>query len=175
MMRVLTPLVILASCWHPPAPGPTSDCSAAIAAFASADPARFRPLPASCTLDDDARTLHSLDTTTRGMLAKRSQAVTIRWFSSDKLPEIHAWIDASGYVVLLDADTPPGTAAAYMTALGKPDHELDDAYRGNTLEGAEKLWLSRGTVVVASPHSHHLVDSGLRASVASRSEWGFRR
>ena len=121
MMRLAVVIALIAGCPAPTPPMPTSDCSAAIAAFASADPAQFRPLPATCTLDDVAHTLHSLDTSTRGMLAKRSEAVTIRWFSSNKLPEIHAWIDARGHVVLLDARTPPGTADAYVKALGKPD------------------------------------------------------
>jgi hypothetical protein len=50
-----------------------------------------------------------------------------------------------------------------MTALGHPDHELDYAYRGNTLEGAEKVWLGRGALVVASPHVKGLLRVGVFA------------
>src|SRR5260221_5361221 len=115
----------------------TSECAAAIAGFASAEPSRLRALPASCTIEDVSLVLHSLDTSTRGMLAKRDDAMTIRWFSSDKLPEIHAWVDASGHVVLLDAQWPPATAEQYLKALGQPDHKLDYQWRGSPLAGGE--------------------------------------
>src|SRR4051812_18610411 len=80
MIRVAFLALVATSCSHPPsAPVHTNDCTAAIAGFASGDAARFRPLPTTCTLADVQRTLRSLDTTTRGTLARRTDAMTIHW------------------------------------------------------------------------------------------------
>lgn len=145
-------LLALAACSHPQRPAmPKSDCIAAIEAFASAEPARLRALPASCTIADVTAALRSLDATSRGMLGKRSAALAVHYFAADQLPEIHAWADADGRVVLLDADRPPGSAAAYTTALGEPDARLDYPWKGSPLAQAEHVWAARGAVVVASP------------------------
>jgi hypothetical protein len=128
----------------------SSECTDAISAFASADPMRIRPLPSGCTLDDVKRTLHSLAAWTRGMLAERKDATIIHWFSSERLPKIRAWVDATDHVILLDADSPPVSADDYAKVLGPPDQKLDYAWRGQTLEQAELVWLARGALVVAS-------------------------
>jgi hypothetical protein len=141
----------------------TTDCAVAITGFASADPARFRALPATCTLADVNRALHPLGSTTVGMLAHRDERMTIHWFSSEKLPEIHAWVDAAGHVVLLDADTPPGTAEAYVAAFGQPEARLDYRYKASVLKQAEMLWLRRGALVVADPGVKGLVRVGVFA------------
>jgi hypothetical protein len=164
MMRFVLVAAVLAGCSHPPRPPmTTSDCAVAIQGFASADPARFRALPRTCTLDDVNRALHPLGSTSVGMLAHRNERMTIHWFSSEKLPEIHAWVDAAGHVVLLDADTPPGSADAYVSALGAPEVRLDYRWHASVLKQAEMLWLGRGTVVVADPGVKGLVRVGVFA------------
>ncbi|HEY1816547.1 MAG TPA: hypothetical protein VGG74_29575 [Kofleriaceae bacterium] len=85
------------------------------------------------------------------MLADRKALMTIKWFSSAKLPKILVWLDARGHIVLLDAVYPPGDAAAYVKALCTPEHRLDYQWRNDVLTGAEMVWPSRGAVVVASP------------------------
>jgi len=157
-------VLALASCSHPPSPPMhTNDCTAAITAFASADPARFRPLPASCTLADVQHALRQLDTTTRGTLAHRNDPMTIHWFASEQLPEIHAWFDPSGHLVLLDADRPPGTLEAFTKAFGPPDHRLDYPWHATTIEKGELLWLARGVVVIQKPEVAGLLRAGIFA------------
>ncbi|HEX4456047.1 MAG TPA: hypothetical protein VH143_34540 [Kofleriaceae bacterium] len=136
---------------------PATACSAAITAFASGDPSQLRPIPATCTLTDAAAVLHSLDTESRGVLADRKALMTIKWFSSAKLPKILAWLDATGHIVLLDAAYPPGAADAFIKSLGPPEHRLDYQWRNDTLPGAEMVWPSRGAVVVASPDVKGLI------------------
>ena len=153
MMRELcVALVILVSCSHPPKPPMSSnDCTDAIAGLASADPARMRPLPATCTVDDVTKTLHSLDTRSFGTLAQRKDRVAIHWFSSERLPKIHAWVDEAGHVLLLDAEWPPAPIEDYVKVLGPHEHTLDYQWRGDPLKDAERVWLGRGVVVVSSP------------------------
>jgi hypothetical protein len=150
MIRVALFALVATSCSHPASPPMhTNDCTAAIAGFASGDAARFHPLPTTCTLADVQRTLRSLDTTTRGTLAHRTNPMTIHWFASERLPEIHAWFDPGGHLVLLDADNPPGSAEAFTAALGPPDHRLDYPWHASTIANGELLWLARGVVVIA--------------------------
>ena len=164
MIRAGFVLVLVASCSHPPTPPKhTNDCTAAITGFASADPARFRPLPAACTLADVQHALRDLHTTTRGSLAHRSDPMTIHWFASERLPEIHAWFDPGGHLVLLDADHPPGAAGDFARALGPPDHRLDYAWHASTLEKGEMLWLARGVVAVENPGVQGLLRVGIFA------------
>jgi len=139
----------------------SADCTDAVAGFASADPTRLRPLPATCTLDDVTKTLHSLDARSRGELAGRT--VAIHWFSSENLPKIHAWVDDTGHVVLLDADWPPGPADAFISALGPPEQKLDYEWRGSPLERAELLWPSRGAVMVSSDQVKGVIRIGVFA------------
>lgn len=159
---------ILIGCGHPPKqtpampssspPPPTApadaaaltECQRAIAGFASADPTRLGPLPASCTVADVSAVLRSRGGTSRGVLGKgRATGLTVHHFASDRLPEIQVWVDASGKVVLIDADGPPGERQAWLDALGAPETMLDYRFRRGALKDAEKLWLSRGIVVIA--------------------------
>ena len=141
----------------------SSECTDAIAGFASGDPARLRPLPASCTLDDVKRTLKSLDASSNGMLAQRKDRVVVHWFSSERLAKIHAWVDEQGHLVLLDAEWPPTAAADYERVLGTPEHKLDYQWRGDVLQQAELVWLTRGAVVVASPNVKGVLRVGIFA------------
>jgi hypothetical protein len=154
-------LVLVASCPHPPPPMPISDCTAAIVAFVSADPARIVPLPSSCTAADVATALHPPDATSLGMLGKRDHRMKLHWFVSGKLARIRAWIDPAGRVVLLDAEWPPAPLEQYIKVLGQPDHRLDYAWSGTVLERGELLWLSRGVVIVASPGVTGIVRAGI--------------
>lgn len=127
-----------------------TDCHAAIEAFASADPAKLRAIPQSCTLADVTAILRSKGASSNGTLGKgRATGLAVHHFASEKLPDIHAWVDPKGHVVLLDADGPPALKAAYLQALGEPESRLDYKWRGAKLAGAEQLWLARGIVVVA--------------------------
>jgi hypothetical protein len=143
-----------------------SECQTAIEAFASADPTRLQALPAGCTLADAEAVLHSLGASSRGMLGSRSTALEIRYFSSPKLAEIHAWIDSAGRVVLLDADRPPASAAEYLAALGEPDARLDYPWHGSPLPGAELVWTKRGAVLVSSSQVTGVVRVGAFAPVS---------
>jgi hypothetical protein len=136
----------------------TNDCSIAIAGFASGDPSQFLPLPASCTLADVGAHLQSLDTATHGELGEASHPTEIRWFSSAALPKILVWFDAAGHVIRLDADMPPsGSVAAYVKALGEPEHRLDYKWRASTLERGELVWLAHGVAMVAAPNGNGLI------------------
>jgi hypothetical protein len=133
-----------------PTPPTTNECRSAIEAFASADPTRLSALPASCTLDDVSAVLRSRGASSNGTLGKgRSTGLLVHHFAADKLPEIHAWVDRKGQVVLLDADRPPAPKADYVKALGEPETRLDYKWRGSKLAGAEQLWLARGILLVA--------------------------
>jgi hypothetical protein len=167
-MRPLVLAAAIAACGHPepstPAnttkpsnpPKPSNpamtmtDCQAAIEAFGSADPTKLRAIPTDCTLADVSAVLRARGGSSNGTLGKgRSSGLSVHHFASDKLAEIHAWVDPKGHVVLLDADQPPGPKAGYLTALGVPEAKLDYRYRGGKLAGAEQLWLARGIVVIA--------------------------
>ena len=149
MRRFLVVVLLLTACSHPKGPAkPMTDCRAAIDAFASADPAKLRALPGTCTLDDVKGALTSLDASSNGMLGKRDHGIEIHYFSSPKLKQIRAWLDPNGIVVLLDTEWPPGADADYLVTLGEPEARLDYMWRGSSHDKAERVWPARGAVVV---------------------------
>lgn len=164
MRRLLASLVFVIGCSHPQRPAMSqSECTLAIEGFASADPARLRGLPTTCTVDDVKAGLHSLDATSRGILASRDKAVTVHYFSSPKLQRIRAWVDdTTGRVLLLDTEWPPVSEDAYKHVLGKPEVSLGYPWHGNEMPDAELLWLERGIVIVANPK---FLDAVLRVAV----------
>jgi hypothetical protein len=158
-------LVLAATgCSHPKTPTkPMTDCSAAISAFGSADPARLRGLPERCTLADVSPVLTSLDATSRGILGPEGESYDIRFFSSSALEQITVWIDSRGQVVFLDAEKPPGTADVFLAALGEPEARLDYVWGDVPLKSAELVWPAKGVVLVASSGGKHLVRLGVFA------------
>jgi hypothetical protein len=150
MRAHVSAILSLAACSHPPRSSmPTNPCRAAIEAFAAADPAQLRALPATCTLADVTAVLTAVPGTSNGQLgSSRTRGVAVHYFSSPRLPDIHAWIDETQRVVLLDADLPPGDASAYTAALGAPEAQLDYPYAGAVLPQAEHVWPHKGAVVV---------------------------
>jgi hypothetical protein len=162
MTRALV-LVAFVACSHPPRPPMhTTDCSAAIAGFASGDPAQFRPLPSTCTLAEVSATLKSLETETRGVLGEGNNTMRLRWFASAAIPQILVWIDSAGHVVRLDADMPPsGSVDAYIKALGQPEQRLDYKWRSSTLANGELVWLTHGVSTVGAPNGNGLIRAGV--------------
>ena len=160
MMRwlVLGFASVVSGCSHPKGPSkPMTDCSAALSAFGSADPARVRGLPATCTLADVSAVLTPQTGSSRGDLGADGPAFDIRFFSSPALPQITAWLDEKGVVVLLDAENPPGTVAAYLAALGEPEARLDYVWGNVTLKQAELVWPAKGVVLVGGSGVKSLV------------------
>ena len=156
--------VLFTGCTRPRTPTrPTTDCRTAIAAFATADPARVTGLPRGCTLADVARELTSLDASSRGSLGPEGGAFDVRYFKSAALAEIHAWLGADGAVALLDADTPPGVLDAFVAALGEPEARLDYPRSGIVLEKAEVVWPAKGVVFVAGTGVKGLIRIGVFA------------
>src|ERR1700733_15139288 len=103
--------------------GHHDDCHAALVVFANAD-ANLKPLPAGCTLADAAKAMHAVGATSTGELGDPLDTFTVNFFTTPKLPEVHAWVDhAAEHVVLVDVDYPP-PAAAYLHALGEPATRL---------------------------------------------------
>lgn len=164
MMRWICLLLLVVGCSHPIRPSkPMTDCRAAIAAFASADPAQIRGLPATCTLADVSDVLTSLDASSRGALGPNSGPFDVRYYKSEKLPQIAAWIDGTGNLALLDTESPPGAEAAYLAALGEPEARLDYAWAGTMLAHAELVWPGRGVLVIASSGVRGVVRVGVFA------------
>lgn len=163
-MRCLAPLLVAGLTGCPPAKTPAkpmTDCNAAISAFGSADPVTLRGLPATCTLADVAAALKPLDGSSRGELGPEAGAFDLHFFASPSLAQITAWIDARGRVVLLDAESPPGTAAAFGAALGEPEARLDYTWGDVPLSKGEMVWPAKGVVLVASGGGKNLVRLGV--------------
>ena len=71
--------------------GHHDDCHAALVVFANAD-ANLKPLPAGCTLADAAKAMHAVGATSTGELGDPLDTFTVNFFTTPKLPEVHAWV-----------------------------------------------------------------------------------
>ena len=161
---VVHALFFVIGCSHPKGPRkPMTDCSAAISAFASADPTRVRGLPATCTLADVSAVLTAQTGSSRGDLGTDGPAYDIRFFSSARLEQIRVWIDERGTVAFIDAENPPGTHDAFIAALGEPEARLDYVWGNVTLKNAELVWPGKGVVLVAGSGVKGIVRLGVFA------------
>lgn len=156
-MRALVIVLLFHVTGCPPSKTPTkpmTDCSAALSAFGSVDPVNLRGLPATCTLAEMGTVLKPLSGSSRGLLGRDETAFDIRYFAGSSLPQITAWLDTSGRVLLLDAESPPGKLENFIAALGEPEARLDYVWGDSTLKGGELVWPAKGVVLVASGTNH---------------------
>ena len=154
MMRSAAVAVIIATacCSHPKGPAMSkSECALALEGFASADPARLRPLPATCTLDDARQLLQPTKAETPTFLGSADNPVRLYFFNAEKFKTIRVWVDQAGHVILVDADYPTAPPEQYFQVLGEPDARLDFPWDQSIVPKGEHVWLSRGVSIVSQP------------------------
>jgi len=148
-MRVVVAIVALAACGpHHTGGAKMTDCRSVIDGFATAQPARLRPLAAGCTYADGAAYQPS-DASSTGTLGETHRPLQVRYLVSTALPRIRVW-STNGAIEMLDADRPPGKLADYVAVFGPPEAKLDYTFGDVRLPQGELVWPSKGVAIVAN-------------------------